>query len=1405
MSTRDEFTKEIKAVLAFRVGCLCSNPDCRVATKGPHTDDYKATSIGEACHIHAAAPGGPRFDVDQSAEERSSATNGIWLCSNCATKIDRDEDAYPAETLRAWKAAAEAEAARSLGRRNAERVGLGFAHSTDELLGWPQTLEDGTWLERPEMARLLAYLEGPSARPLILLGAPGSGKSALLARLGKRLQTDGYSVLALKADRLPREVSSLDQLGDHLGLGSPLAAALDHLGTAGKTVLLVDQLDALSDLVDQHTQRLSVVLELIRAAVERGEIKVICSAREFDFRHDIRFSRLDADQVRLELPPLAAVTRALGAPASSLPNALKELLRTPQWLKTFQGLVLHTGDAIPTTWLTLLEELWQQKVLRPAEVAAANEALLRELSSLIADREEFTVARALLPAHGDAIERLVGAGVLVLTANRLQVGFAHQSLYEFARARGFVATESLVEYAVSRQDSLFVRASIWTALTYLREADSKRYQKELDGLFGADLRPHLRLLLIEFVGRQREPEPYEIALFLPVLDDARWKSAAFEAASGSPGWFRELRPHRLPAAMCGEDPGVCLAVLERALRFDRDAVLQLVGECWLERSVRPEHVLQLLVKLDDWNEDAFQLADRALAISDDRPPLFDLVLWQLAKKPGDFGVRLVAAQLSREFSKVRATLPRSAALPEQATLEEQLRWYGEREPRRTIEVVLGSASGISSLVELAKASPHAFLDELLPWLIQVLDPAAEARPGCIVYRDPHLLDAQPGNVPRELPDSFRSAVETLATSDPGDFLRLVQQWSGCDLLPVHAILSYGLRRLGPTESGAVLDYLLGDPRRLCVGDFSCSQRHTLAVLESSAAHLDDAALARLECAILESRPWPESGDRSVQSRRGNRDSNRAHRVLLLSALPRERLSQQAAALLDEEARALGIVSPGPGPSFRMREVRSTMAAAEMEKAEDIHILRLFEGLPDSTGFEHPTRVMAGGSVQASREFAAFAKRNPQRALALIKKLRPEVEENPIGEAVRALSETDIATRTLETAIAERDEAGCCSAGFREDAAWALEKRAGEAGGLAESTITMLSRWLAEAPTDSHPSSDGPDEPPFLSGWGGGGMLPHGSYPMAQVLTVALLSRRPPRIGEWLRLLRLLLARDTSLDLWAAMARHLRWLGSGDPGEGSAFIDDLVERCPQIVETREGVRLVAHASSWADEDLLRGWLRRIHDSPFEHGAEAYGELIGLIGTRSPIVDWAALALVEIVGPQGKPETQCGAARSVVYLWSAPAFRDNCTEALESLLSTDNLEAHALIVEGLEGALRPDPATKRLLELLALRPAAFLHQRSDRAILALGAVVHSYPALVCRICEGILAEPEADVLRSSPLSSQALVQLSVTLQRLPEYASRGLTLFERLLELGCYGARRALDDADVWPRRSELGLL
>jgi hypothetical protein len=86
-------------------------------TTGPGEGNADTFNVGVAAHINAASPGGPRYDPQQSREERRSHENAIWMCQNHAKSVDADPEKYPANLLHQWKRTHEDRVRQSIGRR----------------------------------------------------------------------------------------------------------------------------------------------------------------------------------------------------------------------------------------------------------------------------------------------------------------------------------------------------------------------------------------------------------------------------------------------------------------------------------------------------------------------------------------------------------------------------------------------------------------------------------------------------------------------------------------------------------------------------------------------------------------------------------------------------------------------------------------------------------------------------------------------------------------------------------------------------------------------------------------------------------------------------------------------------------------------------------------------------------------------------------------------------------------------------------------------------------------------------------------------------------------------------------------------------------------------------------------
>lgn len=112
-TNRDDFSEEVKRIVAQRVNYRCSR--CDAPTSGPQRDPTKALNVGVASHITAAAPGGARYDASLTPEQRKHHTNAIWLCQTCGKLADNDESMFTVAELKRWKLASEARALAQIG------------------------------------------------------------------------------------------------------------------------------------------------------------------------------------------------------------------------------------------------------------------------------------------------------------------------------------------------------------------------------------------------------------------------------------------------------------------------------------------------------------------------------------------------------------------------------------------------------------------------------------------------------------------------------------------------------------------------------------------------------------------------------------------------------------------------------------------------------------------------------------------------------------------------------------------------------------------------------------------------------------------------------------------------------------------------------------------------------------------------------------------------------------------------------------------------------------------------------------------------------------------------------------------------------------------------------------------
>lgn len=1360
-------------------------------------------------------------DVLDDTEHLGDAANLLAVFRRACLHHGKDAAADRLDALLETRARPQAP---PLARSEVEGI---FGTASGALLGWPQET-DGQWIERPELAALEEAVASDDFGVTALLGPPGAGKSALLARLGQRLSQDSEVVLlAIKADVLPKSIENLDDLDRHIAAPRPLAEALRDLARRHRVVLLVDQLDALGNLMDQHGGRLSALLGLIGAVRGARNLQVIVSCRAFEFDHDPRLKGLNPHPVTLTIPPWEAVLPLLEAhdlPAAAWPEETREVLRTPQHLALFLDTLRQYGTPAFTSYVTMLDTLLDriEDEHGPRTVEAAE-----AIAGHMARDEELTVPARRLGAYRTEIRSLKALG-LVIETEPGRLGFRHQTLGDHLNARAFSGqAESLARFVVDKDQSLFVRPTVRHTLDYLRDADRAAYHQALAKLWAvAGLRDHLRWLLIGLLGRHAEPTDQEAALLVPLLrEDTDLRKRVLRDTAGSPGWFHRLLPD-LPTQMRREKEQASdvTRLLAQALKFEPESVANLVATNWSGHQGYEVHIYQVLTDATRWTPRIIDLLAQACIAGDLRNSRW---IWRkISKDAPDLTPAFLARLLWAELAAADAEQPESVPPPPDDD-GERLAWliaHGDTDTRR-FQKLLDHRSDYHDLDKVAERAPQAFLDALWPWLLAVLSRLDEGDEGLLnQYNSHHGLsfgddDFGPGG--DTFFPAFLEAVRGYARTDAAGFLSFAATHGGNDLMAVQRVLAAGYAVIADDHPQTVLDFLLEDPRRLAIGaPMGDVHQDSRTLISATAPRLPTADRARLEEEILK---WPKYKacrlDDDVKVRQKRLLWARERRLHLLRAVPADCLAEAARRRLLEEERAFPHAEP-PGVRYTgFYTVGAPVPAGKLTRMPDEAILQLFEHLHDGTGSTRPGRTSrgpdGGGSTQQSQEFAEFAKKEPWRAVGIIERFTVEKSERPAAYALTELQKAGIPADRLVTLVRDLQEKGFRSRDFRRCAAEALSAAAKPLDGLNDDTCSMLETWLddwlpSNATVKSLEAGQGAKGASVLWQPGGLSFLPDGNFPILNALCAGYLHRRPIDADGLLAVLRR--HRQTRREdpaVWRHLSYRLTPFAHSGAAEWRPFLLDLFDDHDHPLHGRQGTILVADIlGTINDPDLdhiLDGWTT----GPWEQGAQAAAEVAALRFCRAPEDAVAQARVQRYLNDEAVPDDvragrRLGLAHTFAQAWAESSLRQLATDHLLPLIeAADDAVSRAIHdIFRLTDPLPADDATRRILsalldrqDMLICTDPMFLIDRLADLIRA--GTLHD---LAVSVATALVQHKGAEIGNIGSrwgASSDDLAELAMTLHRMPATRAQALDLFEALMRIDGYGMNTALQSLDRRP--------
>lgn len=376
----------------------------------------------------------------------------------------------------------------------------------------------------------------------LLVGEAGVGKSVVIKSLLERLEADGIKVLSIKADRSNITEGTFGKLNLQT-----LQSAVDLLASQqDKVVLIIDQIDALSQSMSNDRQKLNVLLDAVTSLKKESPTptRIIVSCRRYDLIYDSSLKSLGLDNV-IELGALSQVEiksvldKLSAGLFDSLNKQTLDLLKTAQLLDIFCRLYAGGHKQIKyDNEVALFDELWLHLINDcPDHLSlTAIEKFLFKVAETIQESETLFPFWTPSAEEHPLLKYLASEGVIRYESG--QVSFFHQSFLDYTSARQYVTSErSFVLDLENEFQGLESRSMIKLVLEYLRSHSERHYKEALLGLLKSEkIRLHIKLLAISAMASSKQLYSFERKQVKEIYSNDHQLYAAF-LNGASAEWF----------------------------------------------------------------------------------------------------------------------------------------------------------------------------------------------------------------------------------------------------------------------------------------------------------------------------------------------------------------------------------------------------------------------------------------------------------------------------------------------------------------------------------------------------------------------------------------------------------------------------------------------------------------------------------------------------------------------------------------------------------------------------------------------------------------------------------------------------------------------------------------------------
>jgi hypothetical protein len=833
---------------------------------------------------------------------------------------------------------------------------------------------------------------------VVLMAAAGMGKSIAVREAVDLLARD-VLVLPFALDRLPPAVEA-QRIGESLGLPGSPALVLAHLSAAEHAVLVIDQLDAVSQVSGRSPQTLAAVDEILRECDDHPDIGVLLVCRDFDLSADPRLQRLRnrPDTRIVELGPLSdedvnVVLDDIGWDRKRLSERQRELVRVPLHLR-----LLAEAPAASSfmTELDLFEAYWAAKrdavVARGGSDSAAVDVVTR-LASEMSNRQTLLAPKHVVDRWRLETGMLLSEHVLVADGRSLR--FFHEKFFDFAFARAFVGSDkALVPFLLSTDQGLFRRSQTRQILAYRRTADPDAYLRDLnDLLYEPKIRFHIRALVLAWLATVEEPTDGEWSILADLIDSAD------ETLAGHVVNLLRLAPTLFDRA---DEAGAISAWLGSDREIARDRAVWVLAQVQGHRPVRVAQLLAATDCSDPKVRQGLAFVVRAADLTVDEA-FFRFFLGLVARgcldelttpfavngSFWDLGFTLADKRPAWGASFVAAFLLRRMALATAAG--EANPFKGEWIPDPIDE---------SMFTKFAEAAPAEFTEAILPIVLVIIRATGRRN-----KRDGRLDDpiwrwriyGRGHGIESGLIESLELALQRLAVADPSRFELVRQQLVEANASTADHLLARAFTAAPAGNAADAAQWILAKPSRLEAGYADAPEWVGRELLAAIWPHLDPSTRGELEAMLL---AYYTAWERSAA---GHRSHGHAQFVLL-SGLPEGELTQRRRRRLDELRRKFGEAHAPQGIVGGW--VGSPIPQKKIERMNDAQWLRAINRY-SSDGIRHDRPFETSGGVhELAQRLQEATKNDPARFARLTLTFPADVHPAYPEATLQGLAEAD---------------------------------------------------------------------------------------------------------------------------------------------------------------------------------------------------------------------------------------------------------------------------------------------------------------------------------------------------------------------------------------------------------------